>query len=678
MADFGDPESTLASYKKYIGPPLGVLSLSAVLCNKGITPQVINLDKLFFDFLKLDRNKRSCGFLTFVIQHLESLSFDILGLSTICSSYPLTLRIAREVKRYRPDVKVILGGPQASVVDTSTMKTFPFIDFVIRGEAEDTFPILIEALSDANVPTEFEKISGITFRRGPDIVCNPNAPPILDLDSLPLPAYYLDPFVNEYKTIHLEVGRGCPFNCTFCSTSDFFNRKFRLKSPHKMIEQMKSIKDMYGINNINLIHDNFTLNRKRIIEFCESLLRSKEEFIWSCSARTDNIDDELIDLMAKAGCKGIFFGIETGSSHLQCVINKKLNLSEAVLRIRCADQHGIKTGVSLITAFPEETKDDFRDTVHFFVDLVRFSNVEPQLALLAPLAGSPLYAMYKDKLLLDYIFSDMSFQGWSQNSDDLEMIKANPKVFPNFYSIPTSHLDRMYFKEVRDFITAIHTWFRWLPLVLLLDSGDLLKIFDLWKIFQGNGIRYLDFKGYNVPYYNHMQFPKDFLNFIRMSYINEMAIAKTVISETTDIENFLLEAQECELDTESQDENPGVFSLTSIPYKPKGLHVSQLNIDYKELLQCLRNKKNLKHVPFKDVTIAFRTINRDDDEIDIRALSPLSKELLDMCDGSCSVGDIICQFTSVKPHINGVPSEKACFLALSKLFTEELIDISSN
>jgi radical SAM superfamily enzyme YgiQ (UPF0313 family) len=675
-ADFGDSELTLGLDQKDTGPPLGVLSLAAVLCERGINVQFVNLNKLFFDFIKTDENDKPSDLLTFVVQNLESLSFDILGLSTICSSYPLTLRIAREVKRFHPNIQIILGGPQASVVDIPTMRAFPFIDFVVRGEAEETFPLLLEILSGTNNSMELEKLPGITFRRGIDIIHNPNAPPILDLDRLPLPAYYLDPNIKEYKAISLEIGRGCPFNCTFCSTSDFFNRRFRLKSPQKIIEQMKYVKNMYKINHINFHHDNFTPNRKKVVEFCEALLKCAEEFHWGCSARTDNIDDELIALMVKAGCKGIFFGIETGSARLQKVINKNLNLYDAVMRIQCADKYGIKIGASFITAFPDETKEDLRDTVHFFVDLLRFKNVEPQLALLAPLAGTPIHAMYKDKLVLDYIFSDMSFQGWRQDSADIEMIQANPEIFPNFFSIPTSHVDRMYFNEIQDFVTAMDSWLRWLQVALLQDSGDMLKVFDRWRIWRAKKLMdNLDFNEINAPYYSHRQFPEDFLDFVRTCYNSEIATAKTVISGIIEIENLFL-TLENEPANESTEELR-VFSLTSFPYKPAGLHVAQINIDYKELLQCLRNKMSLKQVPVKNVTIAFRKIKRENMEIDIRLLSPLSKELLEMCDGSCSVSDIIDQFSLLKPHVDGVSSEKVCFFGLTQLFKQGLIEISS-
>ena len=677
MTDFGDPELTLDPYQEDTRmPPLGVLSLAAVLCEMGITPQVVNLNELFIDFLKCNRDEKPVDLLTFIVKHIESLPFDILSFSTICSSYPLTLRIAKKFKKFNPGVKIILGGPQASVVDIPTMKAFPFIDFIVRGEAEDTFPLLLEALSGSGSSLKLEKVPGITFRKGTEIIRNPNVPPILDLDSLPLPAYHLDPGIKKYKVISLEVGRGCPFNCTFCSTSEFFNRKFRLKSPQKIIEQMKIIRDEYGISNINFNHDNFTANRKKAVEFCEILMNCGEEFFWSCSARTDQVDDELIALMAKAGCKGIFFGVETGSDRLQQVINKKLNLSDAIMRIQCANQHGLKTATALITAFPEETKDDLRSTINFFVNMFRFKNVEPQLSLLAPLAGTQIHSMYQDKLILDYIYSDMSYQGWEQDPVDIEMIQANPEVFPNFYSIPTSHMDRPYFKEVRDFVTYIQVWFHWLPLALLQDSGDMLNIFDRWRTWRTN--RLMDNSDLNAskkPYYLNRQFSRDFSEFALTYYNNEMAAAKKVISSIVEIENLFL-TQKSDPIIESP-EKLEIFSLTAFPYKSKGLHVAQLSIDYKELIRCLRDKKDLKQVPDKNVTIAFQEANRKGLEIDVRILNPLSEELLNMCDGSRTVSDIVSQSSSLKAQIDGIPSGKVCYFGLSRLFEQGLIEVSS-
>jgi radical SAM superfamily enzyme YgiQ (UPF0313 family) len=109
---------------------------------------------------------------------------------------------------------------------------------------------------------------------------------------------------------------------------------------------MSELRNACGIEWFDLIHDMFTVDRKKVVAFCDAILESGERFYWNCCARTDCIDDELIHLMAKAGCENIFFGIETGSSRIQEVINKNLDLGEATLRNRCTTKHKIMTTVS--------------------------------------------------------------------------------------------------------------------------------------------------------------------------------------------------------------------------------------------------------------------------------------------------------------------------------------------
>jgi radical SAM superfamily enzyme YgiQ (UPF0313 family) len=195
------------------------------------------------------------------------------------------------------------------------------VDLVVRGEAEETFPAVLSAIEG---DTGFDAILGITYRVKGQIVRARNAPVIKNLDALPIPAYHLYADVEKCSNIPLELGRGCPFACSFCSTNDFFRRNFRLKSPQKMLAQMRELKKRYGVSAFDLVHDMFTIDRKRVVSFCRELVESGEMFRWGCSARTDCIDEELIAEMAEAGCRGIFFGIETGSVRMQRSVNKKL------------------------------------------------------------------------------------------------------------------------------------------------------------------------------------------------------------------------------------------------------------------------------------------------------------------------------------------------------------------
>jgi radical SAM superfamily enzyme YgiQ (UPF0313 family) len=474
-----------ASLKKWAErAPVGILSLAAVAERRQIVPQIVDLNGLFFEYSWPGNNYYRHGdFCSFAVEQLSRVDFDLIGFSTMCSSYPLTLRIAREIRRTHPRAAIVLGGPQASVVDQATLEAFPFVDVIVRGEAEETFPQLLGAFSGKE---DFSKIAGITYLNQGRVVRKPNAPLIQDLDSLPLPAYHLfGPGTTPRKFMPLELGRGCPFACTFCSTNDFFRRRFRLKSPGRLIEQMNFLHQTYGTTTFDLIHDMFTVDRKRVVEICEALLRAPYKFNWGCSARSDCVDDDLLALMSQAGCYAIFFGIETGSPRMQKIIQKDLDVKEAAEVVKSTDKHHIEMTISMIMGYPEEEKEDLAGTVGFLMDSLRYVHTDPQLNLLAPLAETPLLTQYRQQLILDGIYSDMSHQGWRQDPADRELIAAYPDIFPNFYGLP-SKLGRDHLMELSRFFMGGEARFRLLLVALHQETGNLLDVFDAWRACSGS------------------------------------------------------------------------------------------------------------------------------------------------------------------------------------------------
>jgi radical SAM superfamily enzyme YgiQ (UPF0313 family) len=495
--------------------PLGVLSLAAVLEHQGLAPGVSDLNQLYYRFQR-DHATRGADFAQFAAEQLALSNCDLFGFSTLCSSYPVVLRIAEKVKRLRPRAMIVLGGPQASVVDVATLRAFRFVDMIVRGEAEESFPQLVRALAleRAKGAKAAAEIPGITLRRGGEIVRNPDAPLIADLDSLPHPAWHLLPPIEEdCNFLPLELGRGCPFACTFCSTNDFFRRRYRLKSPARVLNEMRRLKAAYGADIFDLVHDMFTVDRKRVEAFCRAMLEAPEKFYWGCSARTDCIDDELIELMAQAGCRGIFFGIETGSARMQKIIDKGLDLKQSRARVQACSRSGIKTAVSLIAGFPEETMKDLRDTAAFFMDSLAIPLADPQLCILAPLAETPIHRQHKHRLQLDDAPIDMAYRGWDQAPADRELILAHPDIFPNFYTVPTPFLDHEFLKELRDFLLNGSRGFPGLLLQLHEISGDIVEVFARWRLWRAENKG--AFPGDDrSAYYAQESFPQEFLEFV--------------------------------------------------------------------------------------------------------------------------------------------------------------------
>ena len=428
-------------------PHLGVLSLAAALEEAGIKPLIFNTDRAYYDYLDGCPSKGLAAFADWAAGRIAACGAEVFGFSSICSSYPLTIRISECVKRRVPDCTIVFGGPQASVVDLPTLEAFGFVDMVLRGEADCTLPVLLEELGGKR---RFPAVPGLTYRSPFGLQRTADAPVIQDLDTLPLPAYHLTGELNKDAPFaSLELGRGCPFACTFCSTNDFFRRKFRVKSPERMLADMRAIASRYGIRAFDLMHDMFTVDRRRVVAFCDCMIDSGENFTWTCSARTDCVDEELLELMVRAGCESVFFGVETGSKRMQRIIDKDLDPGQARRAIEIAERLGLSTTVSLITAFPEENEDDLRQTVGMYMHSMRHAKSSPQLNILAPLAGTPIYAKHKDRMVLDDLCSEMSHQGRMQNDADRELIRKYPEIFPNFYILETPGLDRPFCLELR-------------------------------------------------------------------------------------------------------------------------------------------------------------------------------------------------------------------------------------
>jgi radical SAM superfamily enzyme YgiQ (UPF0313 family) len=646
--------------------PLGILSLAAVLERAGGEPHIVDLNPLYYDYVRAGGEQ--FAFSAHVERVLERVPCEVFGFGTICSSYPLTLRLARGLKRLRPDALVVLGGPQASVVDVQTMKEFPFVDFVLRGEAEATLPQLLDAVSSGGAGVEH--VGGLTYRSGGgDVVRKPNAPVIADLDELPPPAFHLYPRMHDCRTFPIEAGRGCPFACTFCSTNDFFRRRFRMKSPRALVGQMRLIKQTYGVGSFDLIHDMFTVDRRKVLSFCEAVEESGERFSWGCSARTDCLDDEMLDAIARAGCHSLFFGIDSGSERMQGLLNKGLDMREAASRIARASRLGIRSTVSLITGFHEETEDDLRATVRFFGESLRYKKTDAQFHLLAPLAETPVTTRHREQLIYDDVFSDISFQGWAQNPEDRALIVAHRDIFTNFYAVPTPWLDRPYLIELREFLLRGSVRHRWLMAFLHQSGGDLSRVFDEWREWSRTAGRCG-----TRDYYKSRQFTDDLLVFVRMRY-PEVWGHRHLATTLAEVEAALTALREAPPPgTQSARARRAArppLSADAIPEIAGGVKLVNVCADYKRLLRCIRSRGRLDRIPAE---LGLLVLARSGSRVKVLQANWATRRLLDLCDGSRSLLEVAHSFAPGE-RIEGMSAEQAGLYGVLSLHRRGLVEI---
>ena len=415
--------------RRYIlQPHLGLLSLVAVLENAGhhaylFDPKV----EITKGRLQLDSDlyrEMARAVLRF---RPDAVGFTSLGCNFIC-----TAKTASYLKEMEPDLPILLGGPHATVLDRTILQAFPQFDVIVRNEAEETILAVIDSLPRR----AFGKLPGITYSIKGTIRTNSGEPLISDLDKLPVPAYHRYP-VRELglTSLRVDAGRGCPFQCTFCSTASFFGRKYRLKSAVRLRDELDFLHREYGISDFALTHDLFTVNRRKVLEFCDAI--EGRGYTWKCSARQDCVDPQLLERMQAAGCRSIYYGIEAGSERMQAISKKRLDLGLFDPILDCTQKLGMSATVSFITGYPEEEKADQEATL----DLIGHSfekdgaPLNVQLHLLTPEPGTALLNKYGSTIKFDGHISDFNFP--LLESDDGNLIAGNPNVFINHHYFPS-------------------------------------------------------------------------------------------------------------------------------------------------------------------------------------------------------------------------------------------------
>lgn len=666
-AEFGDDDELNSNLVRQITlePQLGILSLAAVLEAGGHSVQIVDLNRTYFQFADSGGMSELDEFAEAAARAIAGRGADVYGFSSICSSYPLTIRIAKALKFIRPDCTIVFGGPQASVVDLQTLAAFPFIDLILRGEAEESLPFLLDELAGGR---RMDHVPGLTYRMEGQPRRNPNADVIRDLDSLPSAAYHLTGELQGASRAALEMGRGCPFACTFCSTNDFFRRNFRLRSPDRILRDMRALAETYDLRDFDLIHDMFTVDRRRVLTFCDAMIASAEGFTWACSARTDCVDEPLLELMARAGCIGIFFGVETGSARMQTVIDKRLDISRAKEIIDAAEKFGIGSTVSLITGFPEETREDLDQTVHMLMHSARCLHSDPQLNLLAPLPATPIYLKYKDQLTLETLCSDVSHQGARQNEEDIELIRQHPEIFPSFYLVPAPNLDRSFLLELREFLLMGVEHFRWLLVALDQITGHMVDFFAQWRAARLDLHPYLN--GFEIRrYYRTVTFQTDFLHFVRQHPVGMNPVVEAFLEYEDAIRVF---SDNAITPTGVQLLPGATLWWTDFPVRTKQSHVVELSCDIEAIIDALKRQTEPAWAPGVHFYVTRETESGSES---LEMVSDWVACAIRACDGTRSIEQVVEQLSYKIPTVQQDVREYAFVRLLEGVHADGFIEI---
>lgn len=355
-------------------PPLGVCYLAAVLEQSGFEVSIV-------DLTVEDMSVSEAAAM------ILSMGPAIVGFSCTTPGFPLAVRIAQRIKEEVPRTRIIFGGAFATFAYNEILSTYPWVDIVVRREGEHTLVDLAEYFI-RGASHSLSNIPGIVYRGNNSLVVAPERQFIENLDSLPFPARHLLEDLSRYA---MDPGiissRGCPFGCTFCSSTIMWGKRTRFRSVENVVNEVKMVVRDFFVKRFWFIDDTFTLDRERVLFLCSELEKVNPRPSWGCITRADTVDEQVLRALARAGCTSVQYGIESASEKTLNLLGKKISRKEVEKKVDMAKKAGLKVYGSFVIGLPWETREMVEETIEFAESL---SLAEAQINIAMPFLGTPL------------------------------------------------------------------------------------------------------------------------------------------------------------------------------------------------------------------------------------------------------------------------------------------------
>lgn len=384
--------------------PLGVLYVATVLRANGFETVVLDADRRHME----DEA---------ILAWLTEAEPDVVGFSLLLGSHQCAYRVARAYKQQRPQTVILCGGAHATHQAPRILNTYPFVDMILRGEAEESIIQLAEALAQGKSP---EGIPGLCLRGpGGRLVVTEPAPFINNLDTIPYPdrtllgeeryslpielvgrkrAVVYDPF-RKTGLATIITSRGCPYQCRFCFCGMMNRGRWRTRSPANILGEIE-ILYRAGYRTFFFPEDNFMVDPSRVEAICDGLIERKMRIQWATEGSVRTATPKLLRKMKQAGCEGIFFGMESACPHVLRYYGKPVTLEQSLAAAKAAQDAGIGFVVgSFIFGAPVETAEDCRRTLHF---VTRQTPIDlPLLGLLSVTPGDRIWQELREEGFID-------------------------------------------------------------------------------------------------------------------------------------------------------------------------------------------------------------------------------------------------------------------------------------
>jgi len=436
--------------------PLGILYLAGYL-EKNSNHQISIIDA---QVEKLDYSQ--------LAGRIKRTSPDLVGITAMTFTLIDVIQVIETVKKIDSQIKIVLGGPHAHIYPKETLD-IPGVDFVVLGEGEKP---LLKLLENINNPEELKDINNIAFKDGDQTIITDCQDYNNNLDELPFPATHLIPYKKYWSILSgdrvittMFTSRGCPYRCTFCDRPNM-GKLFRARSAKNVVDEMEKRLEM-GIEEIFIYDDTFTVDKQRVIDICDEIIKRRLKFSWDIRARVDTVNKEMLKKLKQAGCARIHYGVESGTEKILKVLNKGIHLDQIKEVFDLTKKAGISTFAYFIIGCPTETKEDILQTIKFAKKL----NTDfVQITLLTPFPATKIYndALEQGIIKKDYWLefaqnpqSNFKTKYWTEELSNQELFKLINYAYKQFYLRPSFILKTI--KEIsslKDFIRKARAGFK--------------------------------------------------------------------------------------------------------------------------------------------------------------------------------------------------------------------------
>lgn len=410
-----------------ITPPLGVGVLSSYLKKQGIEVKII-------DGLRDNLSKEK------ILEIILKEKPDAVGINCLSAFYNEVVQLSLLIKEH--SIRCLIGGVHPSFLPYKTLVDSK-ADFVICGEGEIALTKLVKNNFINNGIKGVYSLKNLTnenqpFEKG-EIIENLDEIPFPDWVQINPNTYPKAPHGAVAKNFPIGVittTRGCPYECVFCASPQFYSRQIRYRSPENVIDEIKYLIKNYGVKEIHFEDDNLTLNRNHIEKICNLIIENKLNISWACpnGIRADKVDEDLIKLMAKSGCYYFAYGIESANPQILKNIKKHETIELIEKSIEIADRCGISCQGFFIFGLPGETKETIEESINF---AKRSKLSRAQFLILDILPGCELWNSLKGQFVPNFAKNSYKEPEWlPPEISKKDLLKAQSKAFRKFYFRP--------------------------------------------------------------------------------------------------------------------------------------------------------------------------------------------------------------------------------------------------